>query len=255
MIFVGLRVRHRSRLVRPTAKDRVVHLAPLASDVLVAPDGVHLAADFPLPFPEAVRDSRQSALADAPELQDARPFQAQPPLDAPPMVVCRCLGQDAAQFPPPVAAPESPFEWKLEPQVASRGPRGESELPQEVRWAQVSPQEPWSQEPSWLPAEQQPLAPRAEQQRVLPVWSPRVLAFQLQPPALPGPQASVAQPQGLRVQRPGASAPLSPPHPSLPCPPWPWFLPRLPRPLLPGDVCALSPQHPREWNSSASSFP
>src|ERR1700693_5145454 len=70
MIFVGPRVRHQSHLVRPTAKDRVVHLAPLALDVSVAPDGVHLAADFPLPFPEAVRGPRQSALADAPELLD-----------------------------------------------------------------------------------------------------------------------------------------------------------------------------------------
>ena len=53
-------------------------------------------------------------MADAPEFPDARPFQALPPLDAPPMVVSRCLAQDAAQF-PPVAAPESPFEWKSEP--------------------------------------------------------------------------------------------------------------------------------------------
>jgi len=114
MILVGPRVRHRSRPVRPTAKDRVVHLAPLASDVSVAPDVVHLAAGFPPPCPEAVRGSRRSALADAPEFPDARPFQALPPLDAPPMVVSRCLAQDAAQF-PPVAAPESPFEWKSEP--------------------------------------------------------------------------------------------------------------------------------------------
>jgi len=142
MIFVGPRVRRRSRLVRPTAKDRVVHLALLASDVSVAPDVVHLAAGFPPPCPEAVRDSRRSALADAPELQDARPFQALPPLDAPPMVVCRCLAQDAAQFPPPFAAPQSLFEWKLEPQVAPPEPRDESELPQEARLEQVSPPEP-----------------------------------------------------------------------------------------------------------------
>jgi hypothetical protein len=194
-------------------------------------------------------------LADAPELRDAWPFQALPPLDAPPMVVCRCLAQDAAQFPRPVAAPQSLCEWKLEPQVAPPEARDESELRQEVRLVQVSRQEPWSQELSCLPAEQQPLALRAEQQRVQPVWSPRALPFQLQRQAQQGPQVSVVQPQGLRVQRPGASAPLSPPHPSLPCLPWPSFLPQLPRPLLPGDVCALSPQHPREWNSSASSFP
>ena len=115
MIFVGLRVRHRSRLVRPTAKDRVVHLAPLASDASVAPDVVLLAAGFPHPCLEAVRGSRRSALADAPELRSAWPFQAMPPLDAPPMVVCPRLAQDAAQFPPRVAAPESLLEWKLEP--------------------------------------------------------------------------------------------------------------------------------------------
>jgi hypothetical protein len=142
MILVGPRVRHRSRLVRPTAKDRVVHLAPPASDVSVAPDVVHLAAGFPHPCPEAVHGSRRSALADAPELPDAWPSQALLPLDAPPMVVCRCLAQDAAQFPPPVAAPEYRFESKLVPQVAPPELRDESELPQEARLAQVSPQEP-----------------------------------------------------------------------------------------------------------------
>jgi hypothetical protein len=81
-------------------------------------------------------------LADAPELQGARPFQVLPRLDAPPMVVCPCLAQHAAQFPPPVAAPESPLEWKLEPQVAPPEPRDESELPQEARLEQVWPQEP-----------------------------------------------------------------------------------------------------------------
>jgi hypothetical protein len=255
MILVGPRVRHQSRLVRPTAKDRVVHLAPPALDASVAPDVVHLAAGFPPPSPEAVRGSHRSALADAPELRDALPFQALPPLDAPPMVVCPCLAQDAAPFPVRVAALESLFESKLEPQVAPPEPWDESELPQEARLAQVSSQEPWSQEPPCLPVGQQPQVPRAEEQRVQPVWSPRALAFQLDSPAPVGPQVSVAQPQGLRVQRLGACAPLSPPRPSLPCPPWPSFLPRLPRPLLPGDVCALSPQHPREWNSSASSFP
>ena len=52
MILVGPQVRHQSRLVRPTAKDRVVHLAPPALDASVAPDGVHLAAGFPHPCPE-----------------------------------------------------------------------------------------------------------------------------------------------------------------------------------------------------------
>lgn len=138
--MVGPRVRHRSRLVRPTAKDTVVHLAPLASDVSVALDVVHLAGDFLHPCPEAVRGFRRSALADAPELRDAWPFQALPPLVAPPMVVCRYLARDAAKF-PPVAAPESRFESNLEPQVAPPEPRDESELPWEARLEQVSPQE------------------------------------------------------------------------------------------------------------------
>jgi hypothetical protein len=110
MILVGPQVRHQSRLVRPTAKDRVDRLARLASDASVAPDVVHLAAGFPHPCPEAVRGSRRSALADAPELRDARPSQALLPLDALLMAVCRRLGQDAAQFPVLVAAPESLFE-------------------------------------------------------------------------------------------------------------------------------------------------
>ena len=141
MILVGPQVRHQSRLVRPTAKDRVVHLAPLASDASVAPDVVHLAADFPRPGLEVVRGSRRSALAGAPESPDAWPFQALPPLDAPPLVVSRCLAQDAARFPALVAAPESLFESKLVLQVAPREPGDESELPQEARLEQVSPQE------------------------------------------------------------------------------------------------------------------
>jgi hypothetical protein len=79
-------------------------------------------------------------LADAPERRDAWPFQVLPPLDAPPMVVCRCLAQDAARF-PTVAAPESLCEWKLELQVAPPEPWDESELPQEARLEQVSPPE------------------------------------------------------------------------------------------------------------------
>jgi hypothetical protein len=53
---------------------------------------------------------------------------------------------------------------------------------------------------------------------------------------------------------PDASAPLSPPHPSRLYRPWLWLLPPLPRPLLPEYVSAPSPQHLREWSSSAFSF-
>lgn len=76
------------------------------------------------------------------------------------------------------------------------------------------------------------------------------------------PQASVVQqqvPQARElsppVLRPDAYARPSPPHPWRLYPPWPWPLPLLPRPLLPEYVSAPSPRHPREWNSSASSFP
>jgi hypothetical protein len=58
------------------------------------------------------------------------------------MVVCRYLAQDAAQFPVPIAVPESLFESNLEPQVAPREPRDESELPQEASLEQVLPPEP-----------------------------------------------------------------------------------------------------------------
>jgi hypothetical protein len=245
-ILAGPLVHHRSRLVHSTAKDRVVHLARPASDASVAPDVARLAADLPPQCPEAVRDSRQSALGDAPEPQDAWPFQALPLPDAPPMVVCRCLAQVAAQLPLPVAAPEPLFESKLEPQVAQ--PQDESELPQEGS-EQVSPSELWSQELPCLRAEQQRQALRGAEQLAQPVWSPRAPPFQLQPPA---PQALLPQP---RAPQPGAPSPLSPPHPSLPCPPWPLLLPQLLRPLLPGDVSVLSPQRPLEWNSSASFFP
>ncbi len=100
--------------------------------------------------------------------------------------------------------------------------------------------------------EPQPQMPPGAEQPAQPVSLPRALQFQLQQPAPQVPQASVAQPQ---VQPRDASAPLSLLHLSLLCPPWSLLLPLLPRPLLPEDVCAPSPQHPREWNSSAFSFP
>jgi len=99
-----------------------------------------------------------------------------------------------------------------------------------------------------------PLAPPVREQPEQPVWLRQALPFRLQVLAQE-PQASVAQPQALPVQQPGAYAPPSPPRPSHLFPLWPLLLPLLPRPLLPGDVCALSPQRPREWSSSASSFP
>ena len=83
------------------------------------------------------------------------------------------------------------------------------------------------------------------------VWPPPVLPFRLQAPARQERRASEVQPR----EPPGAFAPLSPQRLWRLCPPWPLLLPLLPRPLLPEYVCAPSPQHPREWNSSASSFP
>ena len=77
--------------------------------------------------------------------------------------------------------------------------------------------------------------PQAEQQ-AQPVSPPRVLPFQLQMPALQEPQASVLQPQAPQVQPLDASAPLSPPLPSLLFPFWLWLLPRPPRQLLPEGV-------------------
>jgi hypothetical protein len=105
--------------------------------------------------------------------------------------------------------------------------------------------------------EQKPQALLGAGRLVQEVWSPRALAFQLRPLAQQERQVSMAQPQALQVppMQPGASEPLSR-LPLLPlCPPWPVLLPLLPRPLLPVDACALSPQHPREWSWSASSFP
>jgi hypothetical protein len=69
------------------------------------------------------------------------------------------------------------------------------------------------------------------------------------------PQVQQPQVQQAPVQQPAASVPPLLPRPSLLFPPWPSLLPLLRRQLLPGYVCAPSPRHPREWNSSASSFP
>ena len=108
-----------------------------------------------------------------------------------------------------------------------------------------------------MPEEPQPQALRVPEQPAQPVSPPQVLPFRLQAPPRE-PQVSAAQPQVPQppeVQQPGAYAPLSPPRPSLLFPIWRLLPPLLPRPLLPGDVCALSPPHPQEWSSSASSFP
>jgi hypothetical protein len=61
MVLVGLQVRHPPRLVRLIAMDRAFRFDPQASDASVALGAVRLAADLPLRYPEAVRDSRQSA--------------------------------------------------------------------------------------------------------------------------------------------------------------------------------------------------
>jgi hypothetical protein len=68
MVLVGPQVHHPTRLVRQTAKDTDVRLDPPAWDASVDLDAVRrLAADFPTrrQCPEAVRDSRPSASADA----------------------------------------------------------------------------------------------------------------------------------------------------------------------------------------------
>jgi len=146
MVLAGLQVRH------PAVKDTIVRLAPPASDASVAPDAVRLAADLPPLCLEVVRDSRPSASADAPEPQNVRTRQALPLLDAPLMVACPCLAQDAAQESPLLAvAPEHQLEQKLlepkmEPQAAQPAPQGESESPpvrsREARSEQLLPQAP-----------------------------------------------------------------------------------------------------------------
>jgi hypothetical protein len=106
MVLVGPQVRHPTRLVRQTAKDTDVRLDPPAWDASADPGAVRLAADFPTrrQCPEAVRDSRPSALVDALETTAARPCLELPQLDALPMVVC--LAHCAAQeFPLPAVAP------------------------------------------------------------------------------------------------------------------------------------------------------
>ena len=180
-----------------------------------------------------------------------------PLLDAPLMVVSR-LVQDVGKFPPPVAAPWSLSEPTVEPQGAQPGSKDELVLLQQGRSERVSPQVPQSQEPPCRQVNPQPWVPLVLEHPARPVSLSRAPPSQLESPALQGLQVLVVQPQALpasQVPAPDASALLSPPRLSLPCPPWPLLLPLLPRPLLPGDVCALSPQHPREWSSSASSSP
>ncbi len=242
MVLVVLQVRRCP--ARLTVKDRIVHLAPTASDASADPDVVLLAADLPTQCSEVVRGSRQSASAGAPGPQAVLQCRKLPQPDAQPMVVYRRLAQNA-KFPRPVAAPEPQFESQLERQVARSEPQGESELLREAE--QVSP---W--EPSCLQEEPQPQAPPRAEQPAPQVSLPRALPVQT--PASEDPRASALQ-SAPQVQPLDASAPLSPPPPSPLCPLWPLLLPLLPRPLLPEDACALSPQHPQVSNSSASSFP
>ena len=153
MFLAALQVRRQKTLrIHPAAKDTIARLAPLASDASADPDAARLAADLPRLCPEAVRDSRRSASADAPEPRDVRLRQAPPLLAAPPMVACRCRDQDVTQeSPPPAVAPEHQLEQKLlEPKIQLQAvqpvPQDESQSPQvrsrEVRSGQVSPQEP-----------------------------------------------------------------------------------------------------------------
>ena len=243
MVWVVLQVRRCP--ARLTVKDRIVHLAPTASDASADPDVVLLAADLPTQCSEVVRGSRQSASAGAPGPRAVLQRQELPQPDALPMVVYRCLAQNA-KFPRPVVAPEPQFESQLVRQDAQSEPQAESELLQEARSEPVSRWELscWQEEP-------QPQAPPRAEQPAPPVSLPRALPVQT--PALQEPRASALQP-APPVQLLDASAPLSPRPPSPLCPLWPLLLPLLPRPLLPEDVCALSPQHPRVLSSSASSF-
>jgi hypothetical protein len=110
--------------------------------------------------------------------------------------------------------------------------------------------------------EHQVLAQPAEQvsaQRALPlslqVPAQESRVWEARQPQVRQPQVQQAPVQQAPVQQPAASVPPLLPRPSLLFPPWPSLLPLLRRQLLPGYVCAPSPRHPREWNSSASSFP
>jgi hypothetical protein len=249
MVLVGPQVRHSAHLIHLTVKDRIVHLAPTISDASVDPDVARLAVDLPTQCSEVVRGSRQSASAGAPRPQAVLRCQELPQPDALLMAVCPCLLDAAQEFPQPLAAPEPQCESKLlDPQVAQSERQGESELLQEARSEQVLPRES-----SCLQEEPQPQAPQGAEQPAPPVSLPRALPFQTR--TLQKPRASALQPQAPQVQPLDASAPLSPPRPSPLCPLWPSLPPLLPRPLLPEDVCALSPQHPRVSSSSASSFP
>jgi hypothetical protein len=201
MVSVGLQVRHPTRLIHPAAKDMIARLAPPASDASVDPDAVRLAADLPAQCPEAVRGSRPSASADAPEPQVVRTRQALPLLDALPMVVCPCLAQDVAQQFPPSVVPEHRLEQrllgrKLESQAVQPVPQDESASPQ-VRSREARSEQPSSQEPLHLQEEPQPRVPPGAVQPAEPVSLPRALPFQPKPPAPQVPQASVAQPQAL----------------------------------------------------------
>jgi hypothetical protein len=115
----------------------------------------------------------------------------------------------------------------------------------------VLPAEPRAQQVS-ARRERQVLAQPAEQvsaQRALPL---SLQVREQEPQVWEAPQPQVPQ---APVQQPAASVPPLLPRPSLLSPPWPSLLPLLRRQLLPEYVCAPSPRHPREWNSSASSFP
>jgi hypothetical protein len=166
---------------------------------------------------------------------------------------------------------------KSEPKVARRAQKAELELEQVHSPPAHSVQASGHWEPrEWLPQES---LPQAQPPREPPYWpeepqplEPQVQAALEQPQAqlasaqqellcpsqVPSrePQASAVLPQEPwpQVPPPDASAPLSPPHPWLLFPPWPWPLALLPRPLHPECVSAPSPRRPRGWNSSASSF-
>jgi hypothetical protein len=137
MVLAGRQVRRQIRRIHPDAKDRAVHLVPLASDASAAPDAVRLAADLPPLCPVAVHGSRQSASADATEPKTVQRRRELRLLDA----LRRRLAQNV-EFPQPVAVPEPQSEPKLvskmQPQVAQQETQDESEQPQEAHSEQVS---------------------------------------------------------------------------------------------------------------------
>ena len=107
MALAALQVRRPNRRALPIATDRVVRLAPLASDASVGPDAVRLVFDLQVPK-EAVRDFRPLASEDAVEV--AHPPQAHPklPLVAPPMAAAAFPSQSLAHFQIRHAAQEFP---------------------------------------------------------------------------------------------------------------------------------------------------